>query len=229
MGKINDLKESALSSLRGKWASFVGLTFVFLLLSTLAGFGTNYGGTMFGTSFATLGLILAGVGVIATIIMIPIQYGYVIAHLRSSRQDLPAEVGDLFIGFKNFWKVLGAMLLVTLIVFCGFLLLIVPGIILALAYTLVPYILHDNPELSITETLAKSRAMMKGHKWDLFLLMISFIGWLLLGILTFFIGYLWLVPYMQMTEYKFYEQIRAAYNNPTDDCAPVEDVETPSV
>lgn len=224
MGKINDLKDSALASLRGKWASFVGLSFVFLLLSSLAGFGTNYGSTMFGTSFGTLGIILTGVGVIATIILIPVQYGFVIAHLRSSRQDLPAEVGDLFIGFKNFWKVLGALLLVGVIVVCGCILFIVPGIIMGLAYTLVPYILHDNPELSITETLAKSREMMKGHKWELFLLMLSFIGWLLLGILTFFIGYLWLMPYMQMTEYKFYEQIRAAYNNQADDFVQAEGI-----
>jgi len=55
--------------------------------------------------------------------------------------------------------------------------------------------------------------MMKGHKWELFVLELSFIGWALLCVLTLFIGYLWLVPYMQMTITKFYEKIRVEYEN----------------
>lgn len=209
MSSISVLKDKALATLKGKWASFVGLTFIYMLISSLAGVGTNYGSRLFGSSFSNLGVVLTGAGIIATIILIPMQYGYVIAHLRSSRQDLPAEVGDLFIGFKQFWKVLGAMLLMTLIVFIGCIFFIIPGVILALAYALVPFLLYDEPELSIADTLKKSREMMNGHKGTLFLLYLSFIGWMLLGILTFFIGYLWLMPYMQMTEYKFYEEIKA--------------------
>ena len=53
--------------------------------------------------------------------------------------------------------------------------------------------------------------MMKGHKMDLFLLYLSFIGWAILCIFTLFIGYLWLAPYVQMTEVKFYEKIRAEF------------------
>lgn len=85
---------------------------------------------------------------------------------------------------------------------------------------MVPYILRDHPELSITETLWTSRMMMKGHKWEFFVLELSFIGWALLCILTLGIGYLWLIPYMQMTIAKFYEKIRAEYEGNGDNSMP---------
>lgn len=172
-----------------------------------------------------------------TILAIPLQFGFVVAHLHSSRLDLPADISDLFFGYKRFWHVLGTMLLEILAIIGGTILLIIPGIILSFAYAIVPFVLRDNPELSPVEVLQKSRMMMKGHKMDLFLLYLSFIGWFLLCILTFFIGYLWLVPYLQMTEVKFYEKIRAEFegvdeeneldvtNEPVEEAVPVEDAE----
>jgi len=228
MGKINDLKDAALATLKGKWGSFVGLTFIYFLLEFLASGISQFGTTFSGSSFSTLATFFIGAGFLVTLLLLPLSVGYAVACLNASRQDLPAEIGDLFIGYKNFWHVLGTLLLMTLAVLAGFICLIIPGIILALAYGLVPYVLHDNPELSAVETLKKSRMMMDGHKWELFLLELSFIGWLLLGILTLFIGYLWLVPYMQMTVTKFYEKIRSEYEaTNTEDVAPdtIEDVE----
>ena len=211
MGYINDLKEQALATLKGKWGSFVGLTFVFMLLMGIATGATQFGEIFTGSSFSTLALIMTGSGVVLTVLAIPLQYGYYIAHLNSSRQDLPADIGDLFCGYSRFWQVLGTMLLVTLAIIAGCFLFIVPGIILAFAYAMVPFILHDHPELTVTEILQTSREMMKGHKMELFVLCLSFIGWAILCIFTLFIGYLWLEPYMQMTIVKFYEQLRAEF------------------
>lgn len=211
MGYINDLKEQALATLKGKWGSFVGLTFIFMLLMGIATGATQFGEIFTGSSFRTLAIIMTGSGFLLTVLAIPLQVGYYIAFLNSSRQDLPADIGDLFCGYQNFWHVLGTMLLGTLIVIAGCCLFLVPGIILAFAYAMVPFILHDHPELSVTDTLQMSRVMMTGHKWELFLLYLSFIGWALLCILTLFIGYLWLEPYMQMTTVKFYEQLRAEF------------------
>ena len=235
MGKINDLKDQALATLRGKWGSFVGLTFIYILLYVLASSLSQYGVLFQGSMFTTLAIIFTVIGAIITILFVPMQYGYYIAHLNSSRQDLPAEIGDLFCGYKRFGDVFVTMLLQFLAIlaallpyfifsvvmirlhlfenhpfvsFIGACLLMIPGLILGLAYTMVPFILHDHPEINPIGVLTESRMMMKGHKWELFLLLLSFIGWLLLCIPTLGIGMLWLAPYMQMTITKYYEQLR---------------------
>lgn len=211
MGKINDLKNQALATLRGKWGSFVGITLIYCVLTGIASGLSSYGNILQTTNFSTLSIVCICSGVLLTLLMLPIGMGYSVALLHASRQDLPADPSDLFYGYKNFWHVLGTYILLCLAVFAGIILFVIPGIILALAYAMVPYILRDHPELSVTETLWTSRMMMKGHKWELFVLELSFIGWALLCVLTLFIGYLWLMPYMQMTIAKFYEKIRVEY------------------
>ena len=228
MGKINDLKEQDLATLKGKWGSFVGLTFLYILLAGIASTTTQFGEIFTGSSFTTLAMIMTGSGVLLTLLALPLQYGDYVAYLNSSRQDLPADIGDLFCGYKRFWKVLGTLLLMMLAIIGGFILLVVPGIILCFAYAMVPYVLRDNPELSCTETLAKSREMMKGHKWELFVLYLSFIGWAILCVFTLFIGFLWLTPYMQMTETKFYEKIRAEYEGVGEEDMPMQEEAAPA-
>ena len=228
MGKINDLKEQALATLKGKWGSFVGLTFLYILLAGIASTTTQFGEIFTGSTFTTLAMIMTGSGVVLTLLALPLQYGYYVAYLNSSRQDLPADIGDLFCGYKRFWKVLGTFLLMLLAVIGGFILLVIPGIILCFAYAMVPYVLRDNPELSCTETMAMSREMMKGHKWKLFVLYLSFIGWAILCVFTLFIGFLWLTPYMQMTETKFYEKIRAEFEGEEETETPFQENETPA-
>lgn len=223
MGKINDLKEQALATLRGKWGSFVGLTFLYILLAGIASCTTQFGKIFTGSSFTTLAMLTTGSGVLLTILALPLQFGYYIAYVNSSRQDLPADIGDLFIGYKRFWHVLGTLLLMVLAVIAGFILFVIPGIILCFAYAMVPFVLYDNPELSATEVLQKSRMMMKGHKWELFGLYLSFIGWALLCIITLFVGFLWLEPYMEMTVVKFYEKLRAEFEGETEEYETVEE------
>ena len=225
MGKINNLKDQALATLKGKWGSFVGLTFIYMLLVGIATTLSNFGTVFQGSSFATLSLFLSGTGFLLTLLMLPLSMGFSVAHLHSSRQDLPADIGDLFYGYKNFGHVLGTLLLMVLAVIGGCMLLVVPGIILGLAYAMVPFILRDHPELTATETLQMSRTMMKGHKWEFFLLQLSFIGWMILGLFTFCIGYLWLIPYMQMTMTKYYEQLRAEFEGVNEEEMPLREDE----
>ena len=78
------------------------------------------------------------------------------------------------------------------------------------------FIAEDEPQLSPMECIDKSMAMMKGHKWQLFLLDLSFIGWFILCMLTFGIGFLWLTPYQGMAHVVFYEQLKAAENQPME-------------
>lgn len=245
MGKINDLKDQALATLRGKWGSFVGLTFVYLLIYSLFAFLSMFGTIFEGSSFTGLAAVFSFIGLVVAVLLIPISYGYIVAYLHASRQDLPAEVGDLFFGFRKgqFARVLGTfillwlILMVTMIPYIAFIgimavrgqmedhfgltvfiamLLMIPMYVVALAYALAPFLLRDEPELSAREILTKSRMMMQGHKWELFILMLSFIGWSFLCVFTLFIGYLWLAPYMCMTFTKYYEQLRAEYEGVAD-------------
>ena len=258
MGKINDLKDQALATLKGKWGSFVGLTFIYLLIYSLCCFLAMFGTIFEGSSFTGLAATFSFIGSILMVLLIPMGYGYMVAYLHSSRQDLPAEVGDLFFGFRKgqFARVLGTfillwlILMVTMIPYIAFIgimavrgqmedhfgltvfiamLLMIPMYVVALAYALVPFLLRDEPELSAREILTKSRMMMQGHKWELFILMLSFIGWSFLCVFTLFIGYLWLAPYMCMTFTKYYEKLRAEYEGVGNDEMPMqEDVEMPA-
>lgn len=93
------------------------------------------------------------------------------------------------------------------------LLLIIPGIVKAYSYAMTPYILYDNPKLQGNAAIELSMRMMRGHKLELFLLHLSFIGWFLLCILTLGIGFLWLTPYVHSTQAAFYEDVKEEYLN----------------
>ena len=88
------------------------------------------------------------------------------------------------------------------------LLFIVPGIIKGFSYSLTPYILRDQPELSALESITESRRLMDGHKMEAFMLFLSFFGWFLVGILTLGIGFFFIGPYFSTTYATFYDSIR---------------------
>lgn len=88
------------------------------------------------------------------------------------------------------------------------LLLIVPGIIAGFSYAMTFYILVENPKMKPMDILRSSKKMMRGNKWKLFCLSWRFFGWGLLCILTAGIGFFWLIPYMNTTFAKFYEDIK---------------------
>lgn len=140
------------------------------------------------------------------ILMMPLGIGTT-AFFISLIENENFEAKDLFKYYHDFVKIIGVTVLMGLIVMLGYICFIIPGIILTLSYSLVPIILIKKPELSIVETLKYSREKMQGHKLDTFVLGLSFIGWAILGTLTFGILYIWLYPYMQLTFTKFYLNI----------------------
>lgn len=93
-------------------------------------------------------------------------------------------------------------------IFLWTLLLIIPGIVKSFAYCQTLFILKDNPEMSIWDAITKSQKMMKGHKWEFFWLTLTFIGWILLSIITLGIGFIYLMPYMQTTIAAYYEDLK---------------------
>jgi len=201
-----ELKNQSLAMLRGKWTQPV----VAALIVTLVSAFTQGGSQTQSATFITLGFL------VMLLVAMNLQYGFSVGMLRFHR-GRENTVNEMFsAAFKeDYGRVLGLMLLGALFIFLWCLLLIIPGIIKAYAYSMAPYIAEDNPELDPIECLRRSEVLMYGHKMDLFILHLSYIGWILLGIITLGIGLLWVKPWMEMAQVKFYEELKAeAGNNP---------------
>ena len=120
------------------------------------------------------------------------------------------EIAELFQHFNKFWGTFKVTFLTGLFTFLWALLLYIPGIIKALSYSMAMFILAENPDMPALEAIDRSKKMMDGHKMDLFVLYLSFIGWGLLCGITFGIAAIWVVPYMSATMVNFYNSIKPA-------------------
>ena len=118
---------------------------------------------------------------------------------------------DLFYEFRRWGTCLVMRLLRSILIFIGFILFIIPGIMLTYGFRMAPYILAEHPECGSWEALSESWSMMRGHKFRLFCLDISFIGWSILCAFTCGIGYLWLTPYTKASEAIFYLELAGDY------------------
>ena len=186
------LAQMARESLSGKWGLAVLATLVYLIVIT---------------GVQLLNEIDSFLAIVSIIIAGPMALGYTSFSLNISRNK-EAMVEDVFSGFQNFGTSLGAYLLMLIFIFLWSLLLIIPGIIAALSYSMTFYILADDPSIKPMDAIDKSKAMMQGNKWKYFLLNIRFIGWAILCLFTFGIGFLWLIPYIQISVAKFYDDIK---------------------
>ena len=140
-----------------------------------------------------------------------LSLGYLIflVHLVRNEEAVPANLLD---GFSYWWKVILLDLLVGLIVSLWSLLFVIPGIVAAYRYRMARYLLITHPELSITECMSASKAMTQGHKWELFVLDLSFLGWELLTVVPI-VGWLlsiWVFPYVNTTSVLYYERLSGA-------------------
>ncbi|MCQ2147646.1 MAG: DUF975 family protein [Bacteroidales bacterium] len=196
-------KEAALSVLRGNWKPSIIATLVYLLIAGVISGVTYVDQTSSGLTFSA--------NILSILVALPLGVGYFNAIKNHMNKESDDVLNDMFkIGFGNYKRNLCGMLLMTIMLVLWTLLLIVPGLIKSYAYMMTPYILNDNPELSVRDAIRKSEAMMKGHKFDLFYLHLSFVGWAILSLCTLGIGLLWLYPYMYGAQAAFYEDIKAA-------------------
>jgi uncharacterized membrane protein len=134
----------------------------------------------------------------------PIALGYTSFMIAIFRRKSTSAV-EVFYGFEQFGKAFGLFLAVNLFTLLWALLFIIPGIIASFRYAMAFYILADNPNISIMDAIRESKRMMRGNKWKLFSLEISFIGWIFLAALTAGIGFLWVMPYITAASVGFYE------------------------
>lgn len=169
------------------------------------------------TAITSAAAALPSVGKVASLFVAgPLVLGSTYIYLELLHGVEP-KVPVLFDGFKRFWDAVVLQLLVRLFIALWTLLLIVPGIIKAISYSMAFYILAENPDLTAKEALEESKAMMDGRKMDYFRLLLSFFGWFLLGCITLGLGFLYVIPYFHAAEAAFYESIRPAkvvYDDP---------------
>ena len=121
------------------------------------------------------------------------------------------DIGDMFLGNKNLGDNIMLGLMKNVFIALWSLLFVIPGIVKSYSYAMAYYIKYDHPEYDWKTCITESRKMMDGHKWRLFCLEFSFIGWLLLGSLVCGIGVLWVIPYMQAANANFYDDLRVHY------------------
>lgn len=153
--------------------------------------------------------IMVILNAISIIISGPLIIGLDYYILNLTRNKNP-KIDDLLYSFKtSLGTAVIASIFRTLIIFVFSLLLVIPGIIKAYAYFMTTFIIADEPNLSGMDALEKSKQMMEGHKMRLFKLHLSFIGWFILSLFTFGIGFIFLVPYVQTSNAIFYNDLRS--------------------
>ncbi|MFD3157763.1 DUF975 family protein [Haloimpatiens sp. FM7330] len=200
-----DFKIAALDKLKDNWLNAIFVCIIFTLLTN----GLNL--TLETTHFINYGFHGSGrtnLGSLLNLILGgPLTLGLV-TYLLNLFRDNNSKIEDVFSGFSSFGKSFVLNLLISIFVFLWTLLLIIPGIIASINYSMSFYILHDNPELSATQALNKSKEMMDGNKLRLFKLWLSFLGWFILGIISFGIGFIWITPYYNAALTAFYEDLK---------------------
>ena len=134
-----------------------------------------------------------------------------LALFRSAKNQGEVDIGDLFVGFTEcFGESLLLSLLTAIFTFLWSLLFVIPGIVKSYSYAMAPYILQDDSKKDWKTCLDESRAMMKGYKWKLFCLDLSFIGWYIVGALCLGIGALFVYPYHYMARTNFYLDLKGS-------------------
>ena len=196
---IQELKARAKAQLGGKIFSNLWLMALLVCL-------------VFAVITGILGVIPTVGSIAAVIVTGPLTYGLLYIFVKQARDGEPMQIGDLFKGFKeDFLQTFLIYFLSSLFTALWSILLVIPGIIKSYSYSMAMYIKLDNPDYTWKECINESKAMMSGHKMELFVQDLSFIGWYIVGTICLGVGTLWVVPYHQATRAHFYQELSAAY------------------
>lgn len=225
-------RAQARQNLAGKWKKAVLLT----LVSSIITYVINL----------ILNLLPIGGFIIDSIISIPIFFGILISFFKINDNEEFDYLDFLGNGMENFGKVWSIILnaflkmivpiiltiaciillawstyaeneLLSLICLIIYIVLAIWVLIKGLSYALSLYIIYDNPEMTGKEAVEKSAELMNGNIWSYICLNLSFIGWAILGIFTFGIGYLWLAPYIKISHINFYRNLAGTIQTENDD------------
>lgn len=205
MRTLSEIRATGRADLSGRWVEAAMLTFVFYIIV----------GAFAGVCGWPLNLRAPGSGSALSLVLLPMGWSYFVIFLSNHRREDndPFAIGHLFDGYRNgqFLRIFTTTLLVDIYTILWSLLLIVPGIIKSLSYSMTSFILRDRSDLRDNAAIELSMDMMKGHKLELFWLYLSFIGWFILCCFTLGIGFFWLVPYTSASLAAFYEDVKQDY------------------
>ena len=229
----SELRRVARENLSGNWGISVGVALVAAILGgTIAGFGSNVNFNInedtirnlppfFWTVLLPVVSVAGLLGIVSFIIGGVVELGYA-QFLLKQHDKKELQFSDLFSQFDRFGTGFAQQFLRILYTTLWTLLFIIPGIVKSLSYAMTPFILEDHPEMTASEAIKASMKLMDGHKMDLFILGLSFIGWSLLACLTMGIGYLFLTPYINAAYAAFYRNISGQRQEARSYVPPVE-------
>ena len=207
-------KKFALTQLSGRWTVVVLVTLCIFTLSTIFSLPDTLNLIKSGYPMALLsgnreqiqaaadayvGSSSNLVEIIQLVVSAILEVSSLNVYLKMSRSPEPVSFSAFLEGLNNWARATLAILWTFLWIFIWSFLLIIPGIIKSFAYSQIFYIIAEYKEISVTKALKISMIITKGHKWDLFVMHLTFIGWDLLCIITFGLALLWVQPYRTMT------------------------------
>ena len=229
----SELRAMARRNLEGTWGISVGVALVAALLGGLiVGTGSNINFNfnedtvrnlppIFWTVLMPLVSLAGLLGIVSFILGGTVELGYAKFLLKQyDRKEL--QFSDLFSQFERFGTGFAQKFLRTLYSCLWALLLVIPGIVKGLSYAMTPFILEEHPEMTASEAIKASMKLMDGHKMDLFILGLTFLGWEILACLTMGIGFLFLNPYMNAAYAAFYRSISTGRQEARSYAPPVE-------
>lgn len=146
-------------------------------------------------------------GIMSLILAPALGLGLTKIYLNLSKGKNPS-VNHVFSGMSQLWEAFVINIVMCVFIFLWSLLLIIPGIVKAFSYSMSYYILAENPGMSGLESLKQSQKMMKGYKFEYFILHLSFFWWHILGTITMGLGYIYITPYISATCANFYNKIK---------------------
>lgn len=224
MKTYSEYRAQARETLEGHWGEGAVLTLMYvliiLLVEVLSGGSEFLGSTLFqsvGSAFGSLLslLVLAPLGTALSMFFLGFARGNDEMQFRNVVNIMRADYA----------RILSATLVISMMVLLGVFTLGILSVYFAFSYAMVPYLLRDYPELTWREAMQTSREMMNGHKMELFVLQMTFLGWAILAILTLGVGLLLLEPYMETTMAHYYQDLKHETIIDTDGVEDVEVVE----
>ncbi|MBR4720896.1 MAG: DUF975 family protein [Clostridia bacterium] len=224
MWNRKELKEKAKIAFKANYWKTVLVSFILVIVGGGAGYvtfsnnsastndvTTQVNGFSQGELLAILLAVLGGIALIGTVMFVvkllllnPLSVGC--QKFFKENAEFPADLNEIGAGFREkYGNVVLTIFLQNLFLALWTMLFIIPGIVKSYSYRMVPFILADNPEMSSTDIITKSREMMNGHKWDAFVLDLSFLGWLILsGMTAGILAVFYVDPYIFQTNAELY-------------------------
>lgn len=226
MLKSKELRAKAWNSLKGKyWRALL----VLLIMGALGSIGTGLmtcsqnmmdlinlvdASEMDSTmelGAAVIGAAASGIGIVGMLFSLFVGNAITVGlcNYFIKNTDSKPAIADAFSGFKvRYGRNIGTLLLIGIKLVLWSLLFVIPAVIKSYEYEIIPYILADDPEISSKDAFKKAREMMKGNKWRLFKLNLSFFGWAVLCVVTLGVGTFFLMPYINAAVAEFYVELK---------------------